>query len=191
MNPLRMQPTFTIDLPLDAPQAAARLRTAARSDELCAHVMAVGTCLEFPVVATEQRFWSPRLSVQVEPHGDGSRLHARYSPRPEIWTMFMAIYGVMLILMFAATIYGYVQWMFGRSPWGLLALPAGASIIFGLHLASLVGQSWSVDQMQQLRERLDRAIELAFAAPMPCQAQARSTTSDAESLTHTAGSDML
>ncbi|QEG43627.1 hypothetical protein [Roseimaritima ulvae] len=162
MKSLRLQPTFTVDVPSDAEQTIAALRTAIADDELSEHAMAAGTCFEFFIAPTQQRFWSPHLSIQISPRDPGSQLFGRFSPRPEIWTMVMAIYGVVLIFMFAAAIYGYVQWMLGTAPWALTVLPIGVIVIGSLHAASLVGQNLSSDQMHLLRSRLDRAIELAF-----------------------------
>lgn len=157
-----MQPTFTVDVPTDSQQTIAALRTAIADPELRDHAITAGTCIEFSIAPAQRRFWSPHLSIQISPLAAGSQLYGRFSPRPEIWTMFMAIYGVVLILMFAAAIYGYVQWMLGSAPWAFILLPAGAALIGGLHAASLIGQNLSADQMQLLRSRLDRAIELAF-----------------------------
>jgi hypothetical protein len=44
----------------------------------------------------------------------------------------------------------------------VVAIPLAAALIAGLHTASLIGQRWSADQMQLLRSRFDRAMELAF-----------------------------
>ncbi len=159
---LKMQPTFTVDLATDTEETVARLRQAIAHPELCDHAMSAGTCFDFCIAPAQRRFWSPHLSIQVSPLESGSQLFGRFSPRPEIWTMFMAIYGVVFILMFAGAIYGYVQWMLGDAPWGIVLLPVGGTVIGGLHAASLVGQNLSADQMRLLRDRLDQALELAY-----------------------------
>ncbi len=61
-----------------------------------------------------------------------------------------------------AMIVGYVQWSLGYSPWSLSAVPIGIVIILCLHVASIIGQGLSADQMTLLRGRLDRALEMAF-----------------------------
>lgn len=182
MTPMTLQPTFTVDLPVSAADAVSKLQAAIRQSRLRDHVVTAGTCFDFRVESSSQRFWSPHLSVQVsdkrvDDHGprlvdaetdnhvgrhQHSQLFGRFSPRPEIWTMFMAVYGVVLILMFASAILGYVQWALGDSPWALAVLPTGAVLIMGLHAGSLVGQRLSADQMHLLRGRLDEAIDIAF-----------------------------
>jgi uncharacterized integral membrane protein len=163
MKPLTMQPTFVIELAVPADIATAKLRDAITSEELRDHAQSAGSCLDFLVEPEQQRFWSPHLSVQVsETSDEHSELYCRFSPRPEIWTMFMAIYAVIIALIFISTIYAYVQWFMGDRPWSLAMVPLGIIIIAGLHSASLIGQRLSSDQMQMLRDRLAKAIELAF-----------------------------
>lgn len=162
MQSLKLQPTFRVPLPLAAEPAVQRLRAAIESSELKGLVASAGRCVDFQVERADQRFWSPHLSVQVEDTAEGSLLFARFSPRPEIWTFVMAIYFAASFVICSAAIYGYVLWFLGESPWVLLLIPISLLMIFLLHLASLIGQGLSSDQMQLLRARLDRLLELSF-----------------------------
>jgi len=157
-----LQPAFTIDVRVDKDTAIKRLRTAIASDELRGLAESAGTVFDFKIEPTSRRFWSPHLSAQFSETDGGSQLFARFSPRPEIWTMFIAFYFVVAILLSLAAIVGYVQWSLGYPPSALLMIPIGIVAIVGLHLGSLVGQSLSADQMELLRSRFDRAVELAF-----------------------------
>ena len=174
VRPPKMQPTFQLALPIESKdEAVSRLRSAVGKLDTRDHVDAAGTCFEFHIPPDEQKFWSPHLSVQISQRDGGSELAGRFSPRPEIWTMFMAIYGVLLILMFGAGIVGFVQCMLGAAPWALLLLPLGAIIIGSLHAASLVGQGLSADQMYQLRRRLDELLDLAFNGELNRESDSR------------------
>ncbi|KAA1257787.1 hypothetical protein LF1_02770 [Rubripirellula obstinata] len=185
MKPLTMQPTFVIELKVSPEIAIPKLRAAIATEELREYSQAAGSCLDYLVDTEQRRFWSPHLSVQIsetvepdrEPNdrepNDGepndsepqtSELHCRFSPRPEIWTMFMAIYAVIIALIFISAIYSYVQWFMGDTPWALAIVPLGMLLIAGLHIASLTGQRLSSDQMQMLRDRLLRTITLAFGS---------------------------
>ncbi|NND96742.1 MAG: hypothetical protein HKN47_05365 [Pirellulaceae bacterium] len=158
----QLQPAFRINLSVKRDDALARIRQAIGSDELRGKAESAGMCIDYQTDASLQRFWSPHLSVQISETPDGCELFCRFSPRPEIWTMFMAIYFVFAVLMAAAAIYAYVQWALGTRPWALLLVPGSAVTILGLHFASLTGQRWSTDQMSVLRERLQRTLEIAF-----------------------------
>ena len=162
-NQIQMQPTFRVTLPWEREEAKQRLRRAIQSDELSAHAESAGWVIDFQIESADQRFWSPHLSVQLncidEPQS--SEAFCRFSPRPEIWTMVMAIYLVAACCFFAALIFGFVQWSMGNPPWSLVVVPISIVVIAGLHLDSLIGQGWSRDQMDLLRSRWDRTLELA------------------------------
>lgn len=163
MNPLRLQPAFTIDIPVDKQTAINRLKKAIHNESLRGLAESAGTVFDFKIEPKDRRFWSPHLSAQFSPTETGSQLFARFSPRPEIWTMFMACYFVIAILISLAAIVGYVQWSLGYAPWSLIAVPVGVILIAAMHVGSLIGQSLSADQMELLRGRLDQAVELAFS----------------------------
>ncbi len=162
MKFLKMQPTFTVDVPVNAQDAVAEIRRAIQSSELQPFAVAAGQCVDFAIAPADQRFWSPHLSIQLSDNESGSQIFGRFSPRPEVWTMFMAIYGVSGICSFAGAIYGYVQWFMGSTPWALLIVPTGVVVIVILHFASQIGQNLSADQMKLLRDRFDRTLEIAF-----------------------------
>ena len=162
MNLFRMQPAFRVNVDPTPDEALQRLRTAIQSPELAGRAESAGACLDFKVPRDERRLWSPHLSVQLYEAEPGTELFCRFSPRPEIWTGVMMTYFGAVFVMFVAAIYGYVQWFLGESPWALLAIPAMVVVVLGLHVASIVGQQLSSDQMEVLRARLDRTVELAF-----------------------------
>ena len=163
MQPLKMQPTFTLELPGNADQVLVELRRAIKVPELEGLAESAGPCLDFKIEAADQRFWSPHLSISLSDNeSETTEIHGRFAPRPEIWTMIMAVYFGTITFGFFAAIYGYVQWSLGQTPWALVVVPVGVALIAGLHLASLVGQRLSSDQMELLRSRFDRAVEIAF-----------------------------
>jgi hypothetical protein len=162
MKSLKMQPTFTLDVPFSTQESIAKIRKAILTAKLEDHAKCAGTCIDFKIEAAEQRFWSPHLSIQLSDTDSGSQLFGRFSPRPEIWTMFMAIYAVVTTTIFGSLILGYVQWFMGALPWALMIVPVGLFMIGGLHAASLVGQSLSTDQMDVLRGRLDQVVQIAL-----------------------------
>lgn len=158
-----VQPAFTLDIPLSTEQLMPRIRKTIKERDDRDLIGTAGACVDLKVSPQERRFWSPHLNVQASDVDQGTQLFCRFSPRPEIWTMFMAIYLVTACLIFAASIWGYVQWFLGQTPWALLFIPIGVVGILGLHVVSLLGQGLSADQMDQLRARLDDLLAKAAA----------------------------
>jgi hypothetical protein len=162
---LKMQPTFTFAVPVSADEAMAEIRNAIESPSLREYAQSAGRCVDYTISKQDQRFWSPHLSVQLSETDSGSSLLGRFSPRPEIWTMFMAFYFFAAFAACGAAIYGYAQWALGGAPWALIGIPIGIVVILVLHVASMIGQNLSSDQMELLRSRLDHTLEIAFDEP--------------------------
>ncbi len=162
-GPLQMQPTFRVELPWEMDEAKRRIRRAIASDELVEHAETAGWVIDYKVELAARRFWSPHLSIQLHriEESELTEAYCRFSPRPEIWTMVMAVYLVAACCLFGALIFGFVQWMMDNTPWALLAVPAAIGVIVTLHIASLIGQGWSRDQMHLLRTRWERTLEIA------------------------------
>ncbi|MEM6470369.1 MAG: hypothetical protein AAF802_12505 [Planctomycetota bacterium] len=161
---LQMQPAFRVTLPWPREEAKQRLRHAIKNDDMGAIADSAGWVLDYQIPSSQRRFWSPHLSVQLsklEEETDQCEAFCRFSPRPEIWTMVMAIYLIASCILLAAAILGFVQWMLNRSPWAFLVVPASMLVIGSLHVASLIGQGWSKDQMLVLRDHWERTVELA------------------------------
>jgi len=157
-----MRPKFILELPLPADEAIVRIREELETPELRDSTMAAGRYAEFLVDVPERQVWSPRLTVRIDDAPDGSTLHGRFSPRPDVWTGFMFVYFlVVFVIIFGATL-GYVQQASDQTPWGYWAVPIGLLIIAGIHVASYVGQRLGADQMAELRGRLESVLSRQF-----------------------------
>lgn len=160
-----MQPTFRLALPVAPEAAAERLQEVVRSGRVEGPVDAAGSCVALRVPPNEQRLWSPHLTAQLSPSSrsgvGGSELLARFTPRPEVWTLLMMVYFACAFAALAGGVYGCVQWLLGATPWAAALAPIGLATIVALHAISLVGQSLSAHQMESLRERLEQIVELA------------------------------
>ncbi len=164
MKPFTMQPTFTEDVPLHSDEVddADSQGNSVCSDLGSMSIRRAASSIS-ESIRRERRFWSPHLNVQVIEVESESQLYCRFSPRPEVWTMFMFIYFIAAFLASAAAIYGYVQWFLGETPWALVIIPIAIVTIVSLHAASLFGQGLSSDQMDELRQRFDRMLKQILA----------------------------
>ncbi len=162
IQPPAMQPTFRKEVAVGPEELMQRIRQRIKNPDLRGLVASAGYCVDLHIPPDQQRFWSPHLNVHISSRPGGSELLGRFSPRPEIWTMFMAIYFVAAFFVFVAAIYGYVQWFLGEVPWALVVIPILALVIALLHIASLAGQRLSSDQMAMLRDRFDALLSSAL-----------------------------
>jgi hypothetical protein len=162
-----MRPKFTLELSHRADEVMWRICSSLDTVELGCLAISAGRCADSFVDQRQRRFWSPHLSVQVDDSDGGSVLRGRFAPRPEVWTLIAFLYFLMVFAVVLGAVFGYTQWVMGDTPWGLLAVPIGTLTIVSLHVASLVGQRLSTDQVQQLRAMLDLLLECALGPVDP------------------------
>ena len=152
-----MRPTFDVALPLPAEDAIDQMHKQLR-EEFRGCTQAAGRCVDLYVPEAERHFWSPHLSVQVEEAETGSRLHGRFGPHPEVWTLFVFLYAIVGVLVLVGAGLGYSQWLLGRALWGFLLIPAAGLLAVALYVASRLGQKLGRAQMSDLRTRLEWLI---------------------------------
>ncbi len=125
--------------------------------------------LELTVPHERRHLWSPQLTVDVVPEGEGARLRARFGPDPHIWTLYVALYSVSVLFAVGCLVYGVSQWVAQQSPWALYLTPLAllfAGLVYG---ASFVGQGLGSAQMYELRAWLEARVAELDEAPAPPQ----------------------
>lgn len=111
------------------------------------------------VPETEQRFWSPWLTVEVTPQGPGSRLSARFAPHPTVWTGFAFFYLTLSVIFIFSLAFAAALVTTGARPWSLGISAAALVLMAGMWGASQLGQHLARDQMEVLREELMAAVK--------------------------------
>lgn len=127
--------------------------------------------VELTVPHAERHLWSPQLTVDVTPDGEGSRIRARFGPDPHIWTLYVALYSLSVVFALGCLMVGVSQWVAGQSPWALYLTPLAlvlAGLVYG---ASFVGQGLGSEQMYRLRSWLEARVAELDAAPRVEDAQ--------------------
>ncbi|TNE87730.1 MAG: hypothetical protein EP330_17365 [Deltaproteobacteria bacterium] len=95
--------------------------------------------------------FSPYLSLEVRPEGEGSRLKGRFGPEPHLWTLFVAIYASFCVMLLAGSVYGSVQVALGLGHEGLYVCAAALAGLAGSCSVDLVGRARGASQMAHIR----------------------------------------
>ncbi|HPF14881.1 MAG TPA: hypothetical protein PLJ12_11475, partial [Planctomycetota bacterium] len=94
-------------------------------------------------------------------------VHGRFSSYPSIWMGFALIYlGLGTGAMFA-TIFAVSQWMIGRPPNALWALPLCLGLAASLWLATRIGQGLAAKDMADLRQAVEESLQRPTFDPEP------------------------
>jgi len=159
MSSFAIRPHFsqTLDLALDEAQARI-IREVERGSDRCEVKNFAGfICLRIP--EQERHFWSPRLTLTLEPSEDGkTRIEGIYGPNANVWSLFL--YGYLLSGTFGlfSGIFGFVQRTLGQYPWALWIFGAMLAIAIGLYLLAQFGQKLGALQTFRLHQIYESAI---------------------------------
>lgn len=102
--------------------------------------------------------WSPQLRLELSEVDGQTDIHARFSPHPHVWTLYLAIHAVGAFGTLAAAVFGISQHLLGQSPWALWALPIAPVLAALVWALAFVGQGLGADQMYALRRFVEQAI---------------------------------
>lgn len=154
----RMRPQF--EIPLQS-SGDAVLRTLGGllnvgADEVVGQVRR--GCAVLQVSPERRSMLSPFLNLEVVERASGPVLQGRFSPQPNVWTGFLALYAALGMVAFLCAMFGLSQWWLGHPAWVLLGIPAAAAAIAFVYGAAVIGQGLTADEMYDLRALVDRAV---------------------------------
>jgi uncharacterized iron-regulated membrane protein len=102
-------------------------------------------------------YLSPTLNLETAEEG-GRQLIGRFHPHPNVWTGFMALFGIIAMLGIGGVMYGFAQMTVDQRPWGLWAGPIAAALIAFVYGAAFIGQGLSADEMHEMRSFVECAV---------------------------------
>jgi hypothetical protein len=152
-----MRPRFELQRPVKREAWLDALRSALQNDAESLHGQVFRKHAVVQMCDAERMFWSPYLNLDVEDEPDGSVVRGRFSPHPNVWTMFMALYILLAIIALGGLSYGMVQYTLGQSPWSLLIAPAAVALFGFVYGATLIGQGLGAEQTYTMHTFVDRA----------------------------------
>lgn len=155
----RVRPTFELTVALSPREARARITSHLESAKASVEPMMVRDEIIEPVPhASSAHLWSPQLRLELQQVDGRTDIHARFSPHPHVWTMYLAIHAFGAFGTLGAAVFGLSQHLAGQSPWALWALPI-SPVLAGLVWAlAFVGQGFGAEQMYVLRRFVEEAL---------------------------------
>ena len=160
-----MRPRFELQLPVDRERWLGALKQLLDEDPGALRGQVFRKHAVVEMRDQERTFWSPYLNLEVDDEPDGSAIHGRFSPHPNVWTMFMGVYILLAIIALGGLSYGIVQLTLGHSPWAFIIAPAALAMFGFVYGATLIGQGLGAEQMYTMRSLVDRACKNALATP--------------------------
>lgn len=146
-----MRPQFEIPVPGDGQAVFARLRDQleAPDAEFFGQVRSNHAFVRHP--EEERSLLSPHLNLDLREGESGTVLHGRFSPRPNVWTGFMALFFTIGMVGVSGLVWGLSQYMLDGPTWAIWLAPASLALIAFIYGAAFIGQGLSNEEMFELR----------------------------------------
>lgn len=157
----RLRPTFDIHLVDSRETAIKKLAAEHAKHPPSKNFLVFGEYGELHLPESEHRLWSPHLAFYFHTHHDHCRLHGRFAPRVNVWTVVWIAYMAMIFTAFFSGMLALSQNAVGHYPWGWWIAGGSLLALFAIYATAHFGQQWSADQMHTLRDRLDQILKSA------------------------------
>ncbi|MFN7876777.1 MAG: hypothetical protein ACK5PB_15760 [Pirellula sp.] len=157
---LSMRPTFQVVVPIPKQDLQLRIHEQLSKGVWNWESYSFDGYFEMHVPAKEVRCWSPHLSISMDAHGDETRIHGRFAPRQQVWTLVWVLYLAFVFSALFALLFALSSMHANDSEWRWIWILCPTSVlgIVLLYIVSYVGQSWSRDQIHSLKSQWDELI---------------------------------
>jgi hypothetical protein len=162
MHFLSMRPTFDIAIPHSKPDVLQHVSEQLSKDGWVWESHEFDGYIELHVPQKEIRYWSPYLSLSFEERNNVTCVHGRFSPRQNVWTLVWIAYLAFAFSGFFAVLFVFSALHAGQSTWIWYLVPMSIVGILALYCISFVGQSWSNDQMESLRNQWNKLLHDSY-----------------------------
>lgn len=159
MSSFCLRPSFSHALDLDVAAAVAQITNHARLHPDRCEVKSFPGYVSLHVVEKDSHYWSPRLSLSLEPEGEGkTRVDGTYGPNTNVWAAFL--YGYLLVgsIGVFSVLLGGCQLCLGMQPWGLWIAAAMLLIAAGMYISAQLGQKIGAQQTFLLHQIYEEAV---------------------------------
>lgn len=153
-----LRPRFTLDVPCPSADATRKLKQYLDSPAGPYEGSVVKRHAQIQVRGSARRVWSPWLSFVIEETPTGCRFDGKFTPHPNVWTFFLALYALAVLLGVGAGIFTLVQRSLGESPWGLWLVAAAVLIGGGATVAAWLGPGLGAEDMVAMAQFVEKSV---------------------------------
>jgi hypothetical protein len=156
-----MRPQFDIPVPGDGQAVIDRLRARleASDSEFYGQVRGRHAFVRLP--EENRSLLSPHLNLELKETDSGTILQGRFSPRPNVWTGFMALFFFLGLVGLSGVIWGLAQLTLDGPIWTMWSAPICLALIGFIYGAAFIGQGLSNEEMYALRAFVERTVREA------------------------------
>jgi len=161
-----MRPEFSVPLAVDGAMVLDRLAERLTDPAVRLRGQVLRGHAYIVVPRGRRTLMSPTLNLETVEADGAHMLKGRFHPHPNVWTGFMALFGIIGMLGLGGVMYGFAQMTVHEPPWALWAGPVAAALIAFVYGAAFIGQGLSADEMHEMRSFVECAArDMPTSAP--------------------------
>lgn len=160
MTSFRIRPRFQIVSPDSEADIAQLLKNRVQQGECACRVSIIPGFIVLKIPADQRHYWSPQLSLSLEPSDEGTLIRGLYGPNPTIWAMFAFLYAGIGLLALFIMIIGFSAKSLGNSAPILWALPVLGGVAALLYVFAQTGQKLGAEQTFTLHRFFEETVGL-------------------------------
>ncbi|MHA7941909.1 GTP-binding protein [Formosa sp. 3Alg 14/1] len=160
-NDIVLRPRFNIDLP-HVNEVILSDFEALKNTQTDFVISRVDNHVFIRIPKHKQHFWSPQLHLEInELEHNTCRLHGLFGPNPTVWTFFMFLHFIVVMLFLGFGVWGYSNWALHTS-YGLQLGVCIAMIVlwFALYFIGRAGRAKGKTDMKLLHDFMKSNLKL-------------------------------
>lgn len=146
----RMRPRFEVAVPYSPANTHRHFLAHLEQPECPVTATLAGNHLHLNMHEKVKRIWSPQLNLEIISDPKGSVIHGHFGPRPDIWTLAMALYAISGFAVLMGIMFAISQWLLDMQVWAGWVILGGILLAAIVYILALIGQWLSQDQMDEL-----------------------------------------
>lgn len=151
----KLQPLYSRDIAMSPEVVLQSLRGHFSADTGEIRMEFRGAHAQVSVAPEEARWWSPWLTIEIEPNDAQTRISGRFGSNPAFFTLWMMSLASALALTGGAVIFAVAQYFSNESCSALWAVAIGTAVSFALAGLPLLGQHYARHQLQLINDKLE------------------------------------
>jgi hypothetical protein len=158
----QLRPRLEMTVRMPPEEVATRIDRRLQESDCPCRGLATSHQIDLRIREADRTFWSPQLVVIISPETiedrRASRLVGHFGPNANVWSMFLAVYGFVVISATIGVFFGLSQLMLDRPPWALWSIPVAGVLVVLIYTAAGIGQRLGHDQVNVLKTFLESMI---------------------------------
>lgn len=159
MTSFRIRPRFRFTTPSSPEQIKEEMEEKLKTTHESFTFKSVQGHFIVRIKETEKHYWSPHLHIVFEKLPEGNTLiRGLYGPNPSIWTLFVLLYGAVLLSILFTGIYEGSQYSLGIITSFSWTIPILLGVGLLMYLVSQFGQKLGAEQTFALHHFLEDSL---------------------------------